>query len=107
MFMFSLCRTASLPSVVVYPKSTEDVVQIVKVSSKYRMPITAYSGATSLEGQFRSVCQPFFIWVVMLKFELFQSAVGGICVDLCNMDRILEIHGMYNIILAHHQAFYT
>ncbi|KAF9464057.1 FAD-linked oxidase-like protein [Collybia nuda] len=61
-------------SVVVYPESTEDVVKIVKIAIKYRMPITPYSGATSLEGQFRS------------------HAVGGICVDLANMDRVLEIH---------------
>ncbi|KAF8824809.1 hypothetical protein HHX47_DHR7000628 [Lentinula edodes] len=42
-------------SVVVYPSTTEDVVKIVKIATKYRMPITAYSGATSLEGQFRGV----------------------------------------------------
>jgi D-lactate dehydrogenase (cytochrome) len=43
-------------SVVVYPESTEDVVKIVKIATKYRIPITAYSGATSLEGHYRGVC---------------------------------------------------
>jgi D-lactate dehydrogenase (cytochrome) len=41
--------------VVVFPRSTEDVVKIVKVAIKYRMPITPYSGGTSLEGHTRGV----------------------------------------------------
>ncbi|KAG6854592.1 hypothetical protein C0991_004194 [Blastosporella zonata] len=41
---------ASPHTVVVRPKSTSDVVKIVNISRKYRMPITPYSGATSLEG---------------------------------------------------------
>lgn len=45
----------STPTVVVYPTSTEDVVKIVNISRKYRMPIIAYSGATSLEGHYRAV----------------------------------------------------
>ncbi|KAJ4493078.1 FAD-linked oxidase-like protein [Lentinula edodes] len=61
-------------SVVVYPSTTEDVVQIVKIATKYRMPITAYSGATSLEGQFRGY------------------STGGICIDMSQMNRILEIN---------------
>ncbi|TFK33515.1 FAD-linked oxidase-like protein [Crucibulum laeve] len=64
----------SLHSVVVYPNSMEDVVKIVKIATKYRMPVIAYSGATSLEGHFQS------------------HPVGGICVDMNRMDRILEIH---------------
>ncbi|KAF8906305.1 FAD-linked oxidase-like protein [Gymnopilus junonius] len=61
-------------SVVVYPESTEDVVKVVKIATKYRVPITAYSGATSLEGQYRG------------------HAAGGICVDMANMDRIISIN---------------
>ncbi|KAF8877514.1 FAD-linked oxidase-like protein [Infundibulicybe gibba] len=61
-------------SVVVYPKSTQDVVRIVQIATKYRMPITPYSGATSLEGHFRG------------------HNTGGICVDMRDMDQILEIH---------------
>lgn len=62
------------PSVVVYPNSTEDVVQIVKIATKYRTPIIVQSGVTSFEGQCRI------------------TSLQGICVDLCMMDRILEIH---------------
>ncbi|KDR68321.1 hypothetical protein GALMADRAFT_129667 [Galerina marginata CBS 339.88] len=61
-------------TVVVYPKSTEDVVKVVKIATKYRMPVIPYSGATSLEGHFRG------------------HPVGGICVDLNYMNKILEIH---------------
>ncbi|KAL1950849.1 hypothetical protein VTO73DRAFT_5973 [Trametes versicolor] len=65
---------SSHPSVVVWPASTEDVVKVVKIAVKYRMPVIPYSGATSLEGHFRA------------------PAVGGICVDLSKMDNIIEIH---------------
>ncbi|TFY79625.1 hypothetical protein EWM64_g4390 [Hericium alpestre] len=61
-------------SVVVYPQSTEDVVKIVKIANNYRMPVVAYSGATSLEGHF------------------IGTKGGGICVDMSGMDKILEIH---------------
>ena len=42
-------------AVVVRPLSTEDVVRVVDIARKYRVPITAYSGATSLEGHFAGV----------------------------------------------------
>jgi D-lactate dehydrogenase (cytochrome) len=42
-------------SVVVHVKSTEDVVKVVNIARKYRVPIVAYSGATSLEGHFSGV----------------------------------------------------
>ena len=42
-------------SVIVFPQSTEDVVKVVKIATKYRMPVIPYSGATSLEGHFRGV----------------------------------------------------
>ncbi|KZS99897.1 uncharacterized protein LAESUDRAFT_765110 [Laetiporus sulphureus 93-53] len=64
----------SPPTVVAFPNSTEDVVAIVKIALKYKMPIIPYSGATSLEGNFRA------------------PPIGGICVDLSRMNKILEIH---------------
>ena len=45
----------SSPAVVVFPESTDDVVKIVQIADLYRMPVIAYSGATSLEGHYRSV----------------------------------------------------
>ncbi|EIM79413.1 FAD-binding domain-containing protein [Stereum hirsutum FP-91666 SS1] len=61
-------------TVVVYPTCTEDVVKIVKIAKKYRMPVIPYSGATSLEGHFLG------------------SEYGGICVDMSGMDKIIETH---------------
>lgn len=46
---------SSAHSVVVQARSTEDVVNIVNISRKYRIPIIPYSGATSLEGHFGGV----------------------------------------------------
>lgn len=50
-------------SVVVRVHSTEDVVKVVNISRKYRVPITAYSGATSLEGHFAGVCYILFCYI--------------------------------------------
>ncbi|KAH7883039.1 hypothetical protein F5I97DRAFT_169398 [Phlebopus sp. FC_14] len=61
-------------TVVVYPRSTEDVVKTIRIATNYRMPITPFSGGTSLEGNYRG------------------SAVGGICIDMNNMNKILAIH---------------
>ncbi|KAJ3561702.1 hypothetical protein NP233_g10031 [Leucocoprinus birnbaumii] len=61
-------------AVIVRPTSTEDVVQIVNIARKYRVPITAYSGATSLEGHFSGY------------------STGSICLDMSGMDKILQIN---------------
>ena len=42
-------------SVVVRVENTEDVVTVVNIARKYRVPIVPYSGATSLEGHFSGV----------------------------------------------------
>jgi hypothetical protein len=42
-------------SVVVHAHSTEDVVHVVNISRKFKVPIIAYGGATSLEGHFSGV----------------------------------------------------
>lgn len=49
------------PSVVIYPSTTEEVATIVRIATKYKVPITVYSGATSLEGHYRAVCIVFFL----------------------------------------------
>jgi len=48
-----------LHTVVVYPESTEEVSEMVKIANKFHMPIVPYSGGTSLEGQYRGVCRFF------------------------------------------------
>ncbi|KAF5379895.1 hypothetical protein D9757_007218 [Collybiopsis confluens] len=65
---------ASAHSVVVRAQSTEDVVTIVKIASECKIPVVVYSGATSLEGHFSG------------------ASPGSICIDMSEMDKILEIH---------------
>ncbi|KIY49941.1 hypothetical protein FISHEDRAFT_72171 [Fistulina hepatica ATCC 64428] len=59
---------------IVYPHSTEDVVKIVKIATKYRMPISPYGAATSIEGHTHA------------------NQHGGICIDFRHMDHVLAIH---------------
>ncbi|KAL3425156.1 glycolate oxidase [Phlyctema vagabunda] len=61
------------PFLVVYPKTTEEVSEIMKVCHRRRIPVTGYSGGTSLEGHF-------------------AATRGGICVDFGRMDSILKLH---------------
>lgn len=42
--------TEQRPAVVIYPGNTEQVSEIMKVAHKYRVPVIANSGLTSLEG---------------------------------------------------------
>ena len=46
---------AKRPTVVVWVESTEEVQEVVLLARKYKVPITPYSGGTSLEGHFSSV----------------------------------------------------
>ncbi|KAL2808530.1 hypothetical protein BJX63DRAFT_34324 [Aspergillus granulosus] len=61
------------PFLVLYPSTTEEVSRIMKVCHQRRIPVTPYSGGTSLEGHF-------------------APTRGGVCVDFRRMDRILELH---------------
>ena len=54
------------PTVVVWVESTEEVVEIVKIATRYRVPITPFSGGTSLEGHFSSVSRG--SWVIRLRW---------------------------------------
>ena len=64
---------AAKPQVVVYAETTEDVSRVVKLAYKHRIPVTPFSGGTSLEGH---ITCPY----------------GGICIDLSRMDAIVEVH---------------
>ena len=61
------------PFMVVSPSTTEEVSKIVKICHDRRIPITGYSGGTSLEGHF-------------------SATRGGICIDFNRMDKILKLH---------------
>jgi glycolate oxidase len=60
------------PEIVVFPRSTEDVVAIVKVSREYGVPIVGRGAGTGLSGGA-------------------IARVGGIVVGFARMNRILEI----------------
>lgn len=66
-------REGEYPDFVVYPSSTEEVSKIMKICHHYRMPITAYAGGTSLEGQITPIRR-------------------GISLDMSNMNRLIEVH---------------
>jgi D-lactate dehydrogenase (cytochrome) len=86
---------------VVYPDTTEDVVKIVNVARKYRMPIIPYSGGTSLEGHFAGVRShlphtlPYGHFLNTSFVLPLQWKSGGMCVDMSGMDKIIAIHGVF------------
>ena len=64
---------AHVPDAVVWPSSTAEVQQILRVCHELIVPVIAYGAGTSLEGH---VTAPY----------------GGVCVDLSRMDQVLEVH---------------
>ncbi|BBN14900.1 D-lactate dehydrogenase (cytochrome) [Marchantia polymorpha subsp. ruderalis] len=71
--MNSYHRADNIPDVVVYPETTEEVVSIVKLCQEYKVPITAYGAATSLEGHTLALH-------------------GGVSIDMTRMKKIKELH---------------
>jgi D-lactate dehydrogenase (cytochrome) len=61
------------PDGVVFPQSTEEVQEIVRVCADHRVPVVAFGTGTSLEGQT-------------------NAAGGGISVDLMRMDKVLSVN---------------
>ncbi|KAL9022200.1 MAG: hypothetical protein Q9185_000600 [Variospora sp. 1 TL-2023] len=66
-------RPDEKPFFIAFPSTTEEVSNIVKICHDRRIPITAYSGGTSLEGHF-------------------SATRGGICMDFRRMNKILTLH---------------
>lgn len=61
------------PFAVVFPGSTEDVSEILKICHKYRIPVVPYSGGTSLEGHY-------------------VQTRKGLSLDMSRMDKILQFN---------------
>lgn len=61
------------PDAVVFARSTSDVATVVRIGAQYRVPVIAFGGGTSLEGQI-------------------NAPEGGISLDLSGMTQILEVH---------------
>ncbi|KAF2458175.1 hypothetical protein BDY21DRAFT_284737 [Lineolata rhizophorae] len=64
---------SEVPFAVVRPSTTEQVSRLMKVCHIRRIPVTAYSGGTSLEGHF-------------------AATRGGVCIDFCHMDKVVALH---------------
>jgi D-lactate dehydrogenase (cytochrome) len=62
-----------VPFCVVKPGSTQEVSAIMAICHERKIPVTAYSGGTSLEGHF-------------------AATRGGICIDFSRMDKIIKLH---------------
>lgn len=61
------------PDAVVFPESTAEVQEIVRVCAEHRVPVIAYGTGTSLEGHV-------------------NAPGGGICIDTSRMNRILAVN---------------
>ena len=60
-------------ALIVFPRSTKAVSEIMKVCHRRRIPVTGFAGGTSLDGAL-------------------ASTRGGICIDFSRMNRILKVH---------------
>jgi D-lactate dehydrogenase (cytochrome) len=63
----------ALPDAVVFPRSTEEVRDIVDLCRRHRTPMIPYGVGTSLEGHV-------------------LATSGGICIDLSQMNKVLAVH---------------
>ena len=63
---------AAAPDIVCFPSTPEEVVEIVRISAEYQVPIVPFGAGTSLEGHVHALR-------------------GGICIDCRDLNRVLRI----------------
>jgi D-lactate dehydrogenase (cytochrome) len=62
----------ALPDVVCFPRTTDEVSEIVKISARHRIPVVPFGAGTSVEGQVNALR-------------------GGISIDLHEMNKIVRV----------------
>src|ERR1700685_4305731 len=65
--------TPQPPDAVVMAQETSDIQDVLRICAKHGVPVIAFGTGTSLEGQV-------------------NAPAGGICVDLRDMNKVLEVH---------------
>ena len=65
--------TTQAPDAVIFPESTGEVVEIVRVCREHRVPVIPFGVGTSLEGHV-------------------NAPGGGISIDFARMNRVLSVH---------------
>ena len=61
------------PDIVVFPETTQEVAEIVRLCAGADMPIVPFGAGTSLEGNASAVA-------------------GGVCIDFARMNKVLDVH---------------
>lgn len=61
------------PDAVVFAQTTDDVSEVMRIASRYQVPVIPFGVGTSLEGQV-------------------QAPLGGISLDLSGLDRVLQVN---------------
>ena len=61
------------PDAVVFPQSTDEVVEIVRLCARHRVPMIAFGVGTSVEGHV-------------------LATQGGMCIDMSRMNHVLEVN---------------
>ncbi|KAL7947695.1 hypothetical protein V8C42DRAFT_315295 [Trichoderma barbatum] len=70
---WSTVNPDELPVAVAYPRNTDQVATIVRVCHRHRVPVIAFSGGTSLEGNF-------------------SAPYGGVSIDFAHMNNIIQVN---------------